>query len=96
MSDIGLDGNNAPAEVDRTPWPIFIGITGRAFTSYQREWLSDDWGMGLDDYAASDLSAEDEAILDDRVSRSLADFDTGAVGIRRVGTQLVITAEVRA
>ena len=41
--------------------------------------------MGLDDYAASDLSAEDEAILDDRVSRSLAGFDTGAVGIRRGG-----------
>ena len=82
----------------KVPRIIFAELktaTGK-LTDDQREWLSDDWGMGLDDYAASDLSAEEEAILDDRVSRSLADFDTGAVGIRRVGRQLVITAEVRA
>lgn len=47
MADVGLDGNNAPAQMEGVDFEIWMGIQARVFTHYRREPFRPEYSIGL-------------------------------------------------
>ena len=96
MTQIGLDGNDAPATMAEFPFETWLGVQGRAYTWYRREPYRPDYALGLVDALRNPAPPAHE--WERRVAASFADI-SGAeqfdFSVRAVGNRARITVALR-
>lgn len=92
---VGLDGNNAPREIEGIDPRLWMGIQARAYTYAGREPFNPDFGLGLVDALA--FPNPGQSIWRERMIRSFASlegftFRDGTVNV--VGGRAEIQVEI--
>ena len=72
MSDVGLDGRAAPADVGGVPWQKWIAVKARLSTLYGRQLMRPDYGLDFTDEVGRNLSNLDFVTLRRRVKAAIA------------------------
>ena len=75
MTQIGLDGNDAPATMEGIAFDTWLGIQGRAYTWLRREPYRPDYALGLVDGLRDPAPPSDEWRR--RLQASFADLSGG-------------------
>ena len=88
--DVGLDGNDAPEQVDGIRWEWFTAINARAYTYAGREFFNDHYGIGIVDALANPQQPSQEIVQRIRASFAGSRFNPEAITVRQNGGSLVI------
>ena len=96
MTQIGLDGNDAPAMMEGIPFDTWLGVQGRAYTWWRREPYRPNYALGLVDALRRNAPAAHE--WERRVKASFADI-SGAeqfdFSVRAVGDDVRLTVQLK-
>lgn len=96
MTQIGLDGNDAPATMAEIPFDTWLGVQGRAFTWHEREPYRPAYGLGLTDGLRSAAPSADA--WERRVAASFADISGAerfAFSVEAVGETVRLAVALR-
>jgi len=96
MTQVGGDGNDAPATMDGVPYETWEGISARAGTWLGREPYRPDFGLGLDDGLRNPGPTRAEWTRRLRASfASMPEIDLEATDVRLAGGRVELRVELR-
>ena len=96
MTQIGLDGNDAPAAMEGIPFDTWLGVQGRAYTWRRREPYQPDYALGLADALRRNAPTPDEWRR--RLDASFADIsgaDAFAFDVDTAGNNVRLVVSLR-